>query len=155
MKEKEAKVDYREHQLVLYVEKKDGSYGPLQTGSFITKNYVDDYWRKRANLEKSSMERIRKGEITPIAFYMTLEELTPSELASRVGIPARKVRKHLEPAHFGSVTIELLRRYAEVFNVPVTALLQAVTTDAKNLTLREEKTNNPYFSILRIRGKKG
>lgn len=154
MKEKEAKIDYRDHQLVLYVEKKDGTYGPLQTGSFITKNYVDDFWRKRENLEKSSFDRIRKGEITPVAFYMTLEELTTSELAARVGISSRKVRKHMDPAHFGSVTIDELRRYAAVFNVPVTALLQGVTADAKNISLCEEKTDNPYFTILRIRGRK-
>ncbi len=151
MKEKQAKVDYKEHQLVLYVEKRDGSYGPLQTGSFITKNYVDDFWLKRSNLEKHSMERIRAGEITPIAHYMTLEELTPLELAGRVRIPVRKVRKHLKPEHFGSVTLDQLKRYAGVFNVPLSALLQVMATDAKNMKFREERTGNPYFTILHVK----
>jgi len=44
MKEADAKVEYQEHQMLLYVEKSDGSYGPLQTGSYMSKNYIDDFW---------------------------------------------------------------------------------------------------------------
>src|SRR4030042_7102826 len=119
MKEKEATVDYKEHQLVLYVEKKDGSYGPVRTGSYITKNYIDDFWYKRNNMEVEYGEKIRAGEISPIAYYMILEELTPSELAARVGISARKVKRHLLPRHFGTLTLEELMRYCGVFNIPL------------------------------------
>lgn len=150
MKEKEARVDYREHQLVLYVEKKDGSYGPLRTGSYITKNYLDDYWLKRRNLEKEYLDRVAKGEISPVAYYMVLEELTPSELAARVKIPVRKVKKHLAPATFGSVTLDELRRYCDVFGVPLTSMLHALVIQGRNISISEAKTNNPYFSLLKI-----
>lgn len=155
MKEKEARVDYLDHQLVLYVEKKDGSYGPLRTGSYITKNYLDDYWLKRRNLEKEYLGKVTGGEISPIAYYMVLEELTPSELAARVKIPERKVRKHLAPATFGSVTVDELRRYCDVFSVPLSSMLHALVIKGKNVSIREAKTNNPYFSMMKIEaGKK-
>lgn len=150
MKEKDASVDYKEHQLVLYVEKKDGSYGPVKTGSYITKNYIDDYWFKRKNLEQEYLQKVRNGEISPIAYYMVLEELTPSELAARVRLSTRKVKKHMIPRYFGSITLETLRRYCDVFNVPLINMVQAIITDKKNLKVMEEKTDNPYFTILKI-----
>ncbi|HNW30074.1 MAG TPA: hypothetical protein PKN50_16460 [Spirochaetota bacterium] len=150
MKEKDASVNYKEHQLILYVEKKDGSYGPVKTGSYITKNYIDDFWYKRKKLEQDYMGKVRKGEISPIAYYMVLEELTPSELASRVRMSTRKVKKHLTTRHFGAITLEQLQRYCEVFNVSLVNLLQVIVTDKKNLKVIEEKTDNPFFTILKI-----
>lgn len=155
MKEKEARVDYREHQLVLYVEKKDGTYGPLRTGSYITKNYIDDYWFKRRNLEKEYLDKVMSGEISPIAYYMVLEELTPSELAARVKISKRRVRKHLVPATFGTATVEELRRYCEVFSVPLSSMVHVLVIKSKNVSIREAGTANPYFSLMKIEaGKK-
>ncbi len=150
MKEKDASVDYKEHQLVLYVEKKDGSYGPVRTGSYITKNFIDDFWYKRKKLEEEYRGKVRKGETSPIAYYMVLGELTPSELAARVRLSTRKVKKHMTARHFGSITLEQLRRYCEVFNVPLVNMLQAIVTDKKNLQVIEEKTDNPFFTILKI-----
>jgi hypothetical protein len=154
MKEKEARVDYREHQLILYVEKKDGSYGPMRTGSYITKNYIDDYWYKRHNLEKEYLAKVIKGEISPIAYYMTIEELTPSELASRVKIPARRVKKHLVPATFGTATVDELKRYCGVFGVPLSSMLLAVVAAKKGVSVTEKQTGNPYFSLINIEAAK-
>lgn len=150
MKEKDAAVNYKEHQLVLYVEKKNGSYGPVRTGSYISKNYIDDFWDKRRKLEREYLGRVRNGEISPIAYYMILEELTPSELAARVRLSTRKVKKHLQSRYFGTATLEQLQRYCEVFNVPLVNMLQVIVTDKKNLKVIEEKTDNPFFTILKI-----
>jgi hypothetical protein len=148
MKEKEAKIDFREHQLVLYVEKKDGSYGPVQTGSYISKNYIDDYWYKRGNLEREYREMVCRGDISPIAYYMTVEELTPSELAGRVDMSVRQVKKHLKPEHFGKLTIDQLMRYCAVFNVRPARMFQAITLNSKKIKLTEEKTANRLFDII-------
>ncbi len=150
MKEKDAAVDYKEHQLILYVERKDGSYGPVKTGSYITKNYIDDFWYKRHNLEKEMLEKVRRGEMSPVAYYMTIEELTPSELAARVKLSTRKVKKHMDPTRFGTATLDQLKRYCEVFNVPLANMVQVIVTEKKNLKVYEEKTNNPFFTIIKI-----
>lgn len=123
MKEKDGIVDCPEQQLILYVEKEDGSFGPIRTGSYLTKNYIDDYFEKRQKLEASLKEQISNGLISPISFYITMEDLTVSELASRVGISRRKVRKHIQPRSFEDIPLFLLRKYAEVFNVSISDLI--------------------------------
>jgi hypothetical protein len=155
MKEKDVRIDYKKHQLILYVEKKDGSYGPVRTGSYITKNYLDDFWFKRKNLEKEYLEKVKTGEISSIAYYMTMEELTLSELASRVNMPERRVKKHLDPRNFGKLSVEELNRYCEVFNVPFAGMFHLIVADRGGIKIREEKTGSPFFSVLTVEaGKK-
>jgi len=122
MKEKEGIVDCPEQQLILYVEKEDGTYGPLQTGSYLTKNYIDDYYEKRNRLEASLKEQLRRREISPVAYYMTLTDLSVAETAARVGISQRKVKKHMQPGTFVKIPPAVLDRYAEVFNVSAAAM---------------------------------
>jgi hypothetical protein len=117
MKEKDGYVDCPEQQVILYVEKEDGSYGPIQTGSYLTRNFLDDYELKRRHLEESLREKIHNKEISPVQYFMILEDLTLSELSARAGLRKGKVRKHLEYASFQSIRPDILQKYAEVFNV--------------------------------------
>lgn len=130
MKEKDSIIDCPEQQVILYVEKEDGNYGPVQTGSYITRNFLEDYELKRKNLEDSLRKKIADREASPVYYYMVLEDLTLSELASRVKIRKGKVKKHLEYRGFENIDRESLSRYADVFNVPadhLVALLQGAT----------------------------
>ena len=159
MKEKDILIDYKDHQVVLYAEKTDNSIGPVQTGSYIACYYIDEFLNLMGSLERSLYEKLRKGEISIIYLYMTLEELTVSELALRVKIPLRRVKKHLTVEHFPSIKIVELRRYAEVFNIPLANLFQIIVTKQdikwrmgynaesekeKPVTISQEETDNPY-----------
>ena len=119
MKEKDSIIDCPQQQVILYVEKEDGNYEPMQTGSYLTKNFLDDYQLKRKNLEEALKKQIYSGEISPIYYYMVLEDLTLSELSSRVGIRKGKVKKHLEAKEFEAIPEETLRKYCDVFNVTI------------------------------------
>ena len=145
-------------------EKEDGKYGPMQTGSYISGNYMADYEKKRYNLEGSLRKKVLDGEISPVHYYMILEDLSVAELASRVGLRGALVKKHLDPVHFGKATVEALKRYADVFNVPLSFLLQVTMIkhgeNYESFTILEEKkqsnsidhvnTNNPYVVLLKI-----
>ena len=122
MKEKDGFIDCPEQQVILYVEKEDGKFGPIQTGSYITRHFLEDYEEKRKHLENSLMEQIRGKEISVIRYYMVLEDLTLSELALRAGIRKSKVKKHLEFNSFGSIKDKVLQKYSEVFNVTIADL---------------------------------
>ena len=122
MKEKDGYIDCPEQQVILYVEKEDGKFGPMQTGSYLTKNFLDDYEEKREFLKNYLLEKIYKKEISSIHYYMALEDLTISELSARVGIRKWKVRKHLSYFTFNSIGEETLRKYSDVFNVKVSDL---------------------------------
>ncbi|MCK9422839.1 MAG: hypothetical protein M0Q38_09585 [Bacteroidales bacterium] len=167
MKEKEGFIDYPEQQMILYVEKEDGKYGPMQTGSYISANFMDDYVLKRKNLESELREQLSLGKISPIKYFMVLEDLTLSELSARARIRKSKVKKHLDPDHFGSVTADELTRYASVFNIPTTNLLQVLLINtgeqfeshlilenkAKNISINQTPTENPYVVLTKIEEK--
>lgn len=167
MKEKEGFVDYPEQQMILYVEKEDGSYGPMQTGSYLSANYMDDYLLKRRNLEASLREKLAGGHISPVGYYMVLEDLSLSELAARAGIRKSRVKKHLDPKGFGKVTADELIRYGRVFNVPAANLLQTLLiregstfesglileNRAESVSITHETTANPFIVLTKIEAK--
>ena len=127
MKEKDSIVDCPQQQVILYVEKDDGNYGPVQTGSYMTGNYLDDYEMKRKHLEESLKKRIEAREISPIGYYMVLEDLTLSELSARAGIRKGKVKKHLEYEGFQKIDKESLEKYADVFNTTEGQIMSLLT----------------------------
>ena len=150
MKEADARVDLEQHQLLLYVEKEDGSYGPLQTGAYLVKNYSDDFFQKRHNIEAECMEKLRKGEISPVVYYMLLYNMTPADIAVRVGISKGAVLKHQTPKGFASASVDIVRRYADVFGVSVANMFQLVVPKDKDVSVSSRKTANPYLSVLEI-----
>lgn len=168
MKEKEGFIDFPEQQMILYVEKEDGKYGPMQTGSYLSAHFMDDYLYKRKNLESELREQLSQGKISPIRYFMVLEDLTISELSARARIRKSKVKKHLDPDHFGCVTADELTRYASVFNIPTTNLLQVLLINtgeqfeshlvlenkAKNISINQANTENPYVVLTKIEERK-
>jgi len=134
MKEKDGTIDCPQQQVILYVEKEDGKYEPIQTGSYITKNFLDDYELKRRHLKESLKKQVQSGEVSPIYYYMVLEDLTISELASRAGIRKGKVKKHLEAAHFNAIPQETLQLYADVFNITIQDMLNLLIANSGDPT---------------------
>jgi hypothetical protein len=128
MKEKDSIIDCPQQQLILYVEKEDGKYEPVQTGSYITKNFLDDYQLKRLHLEEALKKQVQSGEVSPVFYYMVLEDLTLSELSSRTGIRKRKVKKHLEAGNFSSIPQSALQIYSDVFNITIQDMLNLLNT---------------------------
>lgn len=164
MKENDAYIDFEHHKLILYVEKEDGTYGPMQTGSEISKDHLADFWFKKKNLQKSFIEKIIAKQVSPIEYYMTMQELSFAELASRADIGKRQVKRHLSADGFKKATVDMLERYAAVFDIPVVNLFQVVTGGLienridkdtgleakKDLFIVHLKTENPLFVITKI-----
>ena len=167
MKEKEGFVDYPEQQMIIYVEKDDGKFGPMQTGSYLSANYMDDYLYKRLNLENELREQLSGGTISPVRYYMVLEDLSLSELSARAGIRKARVRKHLDPKLFGGASVDELRKYAAVFNIPAANLLQVVLiknmdqfeshlineNKHEKISVDQSTTYNPYVVLTKIEEK--
>ena len=156
MKEKELYVDYKPQEHVYYVEKEDEQYGPIISGSYLAKNFLDDYWFKQKNLEQSLRKEVIKGKISPIKYYMTLQELSIADLASRVNLRRSKLKKYLDPRHFKKINIVLLLKFAEVFDVPVANLFQVIITkedERAKLDIEQLNTKNPAFVVTKIESK--
>ncbi|MDD3875103.1 MAG: helix-turn-helix transcriptional regulator [Bacteroidales bacterium] len=167
MKEKDIHQEYEPQQLIMYVEKEDGTYGPIQTGSYLSKNFLDDFWLKRMNLEKKLANQLVNNDISPIYYYMVLSELSVAELASRVGMHVFRVKRHLKAKHFSKISLSTLARYAHVFDVPLSNLLQIILfqdgDDLKSFYIKDKApelfeiiqnaTKNPHVAITTIKKK--
>lgn len=162
MKEKEIKIDFEDHQLIVYAEKEDDSIGPVLSGSYMAKNHLADFHDIWSSLEKELFGKLAKREISPIMRFKELEELTTAELASRTGLAKRKVKRHLSYRHFKKATVDELQKYADVFNIPVANFFQIVSTKQDGnwnmgynarvankmaLTISQEHTENPLLVI--------
>lgn len=117
MKEKDIKVDYKDHELVVYAEKEDQTYGATVTGSYAAKHYLDDYFYKQKNLDKELRADLAKGRISPVYYYMLMQDMGMGDLAKRVGISRRKLKKHFNPEVFLKLDDKILEKYAIVFGI--------------------------------------
>ncbi len=156
MKEKDLYVDYKPQQHVYYVEKEDQQYGPIISGSYLAKNYLDDYYLKQKNLELALRTKVIEGEISPIEYYMTLQELSIADLAARVNIRRSRLKKYLKPVYFNRIPLPLLRKFAEVFDIPIANFFQVLITredDRSTLDINQLNTKNPTFVVTKIESK--
>jgi hypothetical protein len=147
MKEQDCRVDQKSHQMILYVEKDDGTYRPMRTGSFMVSNYMDDFEQKSKKLEDNAMQRLKNCEISPVGYYMHIHGMTLYDLAKRSGIPKHKVKKHVLHGQFGNIKISDLKKYADVFGIPVSAMFFFVRSSVGPVSLKYEETGNPYVLI--------
>jgi len=153
MKEKDVYVEFKPHQLVLYVEKDDDSFGPVQTGSFMAKNYLDDYFEKVEKWEKSLREQLKKGEISPVYYYMILQSFGEGDLASRVGVSKRKLKQHFKMEYFEKLKLSQIKKYADAFDIPVASLFQLMMSkhdEKEKISIKQMETQNPYFVISKV-----
>jgi hypothetical protein len=149
VKEQDAKA-LNAHQLVLYVERDDASYGPVQTGSYLAQEFIDDFFEKRERYRLDCLRRLEAGEISPVGYYFRILEMAEADLAVRVRVSRRAVRRHLTPAGFGEIDMGLARRYAEVFGVPLANLFQVIAAQDERVEVRQERTANPVLTRTRV-----
>ena len=156
MKEKDAQINFDLHPLVLFVEKEDGSYDRTETASYLSSNYLDDYLDKLKKWDKELKAQLEKSEISPVYYYMIMLEFGEGDLASRLGISKRRLKKHFKMSAFEKISLKLLKRYADVFDVPVSNMLHFVVInekDLKKLKINHRKSANPYISFSKIETK--
>ncbi len=76
-------------------------------------------------------QNVLAGKISPIAYYMEKNIMDVRLLADYMELPKRKVRKHLKPEKFSLLEDEILRRYAETFEISLDELKNFRETLAK------------------------
>ncbi len=153
MKEKDLYVDFEPQQAVYYVEKDDSSYGPIVSGSQLSHDYLDDFYLKKKNLEKQLRDQVVSRQISPVFYYMTLQEMGIGDLASRVGISKRRLKKHFKPEYFEKLSLKILKKYATIFDVPMISLLQLIIVkqeDREKVEIEYMNTKNDCFIITKI-----
>ena len=144
MKEKDAQFK-TDRKLVMYVEKNNGAYSAIETGSYMIETHFDDFLEKRSNLRSTYSKKLKNEEISPIEYYRVLINISIGELAIRVRLSSRKVKKHLQPDHFKSIKLDILKRYADVFRIPVANMFQLFDQDDSAQKIEQIKSKNPLI----------
>ena len=149
MREEEAKM-VGDRELVMYVHRADDTFGPLQTGSYLVANYLDDLLDKRQRHGEACLARLRAGEVSPVGYYLALLDMTEADLASRAQVSRWRLRRHLTPSGFARITVRLLARYAAVFGVPVARLFEILVPASEAIVLRDEATTSCHVVVTHI-----
>jgi len=122
MKEKDLYIENKLNEIILFAEKEDESYGEIKSGSYAVKHYLGDYYKLKENLDKELREEIRKGKISPVFYFMLMQDMGEGDLAKRIGISKRKLHKHFKPEAFETLDDTILQKYAVVFGITVEQL---------------------------------
>jgi len=104
--------------IVLYEKAEDGSLGPAMTRS-MNEDLIDVYFQQRAEETAKLLDQLKSHQISAIGYYAALHALEPAMLAPRVRLSKRKVVRHMTWEGFKGASVEVLQRYAKVFNVAV------------------------------------
>ena len=105
---------------ICYAVDDDGNYVLTGSEGWEPKNIANDQaWEIIREQVHDTVQKVRAGKLSALAFYMVSNQMTPALLAQYVGLNRWRVHRHLKPSVFKKLKSEILARYADVFDVPV------------------------------------
>jgi hypothetical protein len=108
---------------VCYALDENGNYVAVLSKGWSPKNEAMlQAWDVIHEKVENVRQEVLAGKISPIAYYMEKNLMDLKLLADYVGLPKRKVRKHLKPDKFSQLNEGILQRYAETFEISVEEL---------------------------------
>ena len=106
-----------------YAVDENGEYVTVPTCGWAPKNAaLLQAWEVIHERVEEARKQVLQGKLSPIAYYMEKNLMDGKLLASYMGLPRWKVRRHLKPSGFAKLEETLLRRYADLFRIPVETL---------------------------------
>lgn len=108
-----------------YAVDENGNYTTEHTTGWEPKtialtNALDEI-KERINAAK---QRVISNESSPIEYYMEVNKMDLSVLASYMGIWQWRVKRHFKPSVFKKLNTKLFQKYAEVFGISMEELKQ-------------------------------
>ncbi len=108
---------------VQYVKNKDGKYeAALSTGWEVKTAALDNAWDDIEDRIKTAKAEIKRGEKSPIAYYMELKLMDLTILSGYTGFFPFIIKKHLKPKKFKSLSDKKLLKYANAFEISLEEL---------------------------------
>ena len=108
---------------LLYATDENGNYTTtLSTGwepkTIALSNSIDDINERIAEAKM----QVETGEASPICYYMELNKMDLTILASYVGLWKWRVKRHFKPEVFAKLNDKILKKYADAFAISVEEL---------------------------------
>lgn len=107
----------------IYTVDENGKYTTSYSLGWEVKNTVmQQAWDNIHEKIENVRQKVIKGELSPIAYYMEKNIMDAGLLSKYVGVWTFTVKKHLKPKHFNKLGNEMLGRYAEIFDLSIDQL---------------------------------
>jgi hypothetical protein len=101
-----------------YVKDEDGKYTTgLSTGWDVKKDALDNAWDDIRERVKEAADLVKRGEKSPVYYYMELNLMDLSLLSKYTGFWKFTVKRHMKPSVFNSLSEKKLDIYAKVFKI--------------------------------------
>ena len=116
---------------LLYATDENGDYTTtLSTGwepkTIALSNSIDDINERIAEAKM----QVETGEASPICYYMELNKMDLTILASYVGMWKWRVKRHFKPTVFAKLNDTILQKYADAFEISIAELKNIKKTNA-------------------------
>ncbi len=106
-----------------YVKNEDGKYTTaLSKGWDVKKVALDKAWENIEERKKEAREAIKKGEKSPIYYFMEEKLMDLGVLSAYTGFWKFNIKRHMKPNVFNSLSEKKLKKYAEVFEITLEEL---------------------------------
>ena len=107
----------------LYAVDEKGEYTRTATRGWeaeeiVLTQVINDFEEKA----RAAADRVRRGETSPIEYFMTKKWMDPLTLAQAMGLYRWQVKRHFKPAVFKKLDAATLAEYARLFGVSVDRL---------------------------------
>ena len=100
--------------VVKYAVNEKGEYEKVASVGWEPENVaLEQAWGVINEQVAEARRKVEAGELSTLAYHMEVNMMDPSLLSKHVGLPARLVKRHLEPAEFAALDERTLQRYAE------------------------------------------
>jgi hypothetical protein len=110
---------------LLYVTDKTGHYETTKYTGWDAENLaMSQAWDDIDEKIAITYQKVKSGELSPIAYYMEKSLLDLPTLAAYVGYWKFRVKRHLQMPVFKTLSAAQLSRYATVFNITTDQLKQ-------------------------------
>ncbi|GAA0723435.1 hypothetical protein GCM10009430_26890 [Aquimarina litoralis] len=108
---------------VVYAVDKDGKYGKALSSGWEAKTIaLNESLDLIEEQLQETIQKIKEGELSPIAFYMESQRMDVVVLSGYVGIWQWKVKRHLKAKTFKKMSDKTLKKYAEAFEISLEEL---------------------------------
>jgi hypothetical protein len=108
---------------ISYAVDRDGKYVKVPSVGWTVSNSANiQAWEEYFEVVEETRKRAAGGELSPVAYYMAVNQMDVKLLARNMRIAGWRVKRHLNPAVFGKLKTKILERYSSVFNIPVEQL---------------------------------
>lgn len=108
-----------------YAVNEEGEYTTaLSTGWDVKTIALDNALQVIEERVDNARRRVFENQTSPIEYYMELHKMDLPILASYVGIWKWRVKRHFKPQVFNKLSLKMLQKYADVFQISMDELKQ-------------------------------